>query len=77
MPYGGQFAIDSMATGRIEAPDVQWADWDQRNLLLMATRDGRLQAHNMRRWPESLEWDIDLNPLEWQDVKSPDWARHW
>ena len=68
LPSVHQYAMESMATGRIEQPDWSWADWDHRNRLVVATRHGVLQIHNMRRWPDSLEW---------HDVKSPEWSRNW
>jgi hypothetical protein len=55
--------------------DVQWADWDERGRLLVATFDGRLQVWSpddgMVREVASLAESVP------EAVTAPDWATEW
>jgi len=57
--------------------DVQWADWDARGRLLVATRDGRLQVRDLRRANPAIAFEADLAALSPDPKPAPDEARHW
>lgn len=86
---GGEFgvgqAVDGLRTHyslqsdrrREELDDVQWADWDREGHLLVATRDGRLQARSVRAGAVDILFDTDLSYLEPDPTPAPAWAHHW
>jgi len=50
------------ADGPIHLEDVQWADWDARGRLLVATEEGRLQIReidSVASQPGTVEWEAD------------------
>ena len=53
--------------------DVQWADWDSRGRLLVATTSGRLLAGKPGRLAEV----ADLSGLHPRSFSPPDWASRW
>lgn len=57
--------------------DVQWADWDAGGRLLVATRDGRLQARHLDAAGLSVRWEVDLSGLTPDPAPAPDEARRW
>jgi hypothetical protein len=57
--------------------DVQWADWDARGRLLVATTDGRLQVRSGAGAGSTLAWEIDLSADEPDPRPPPDEARRW
>ncbi len=59
--------------GAPEPLDAQWADWDTRGRLLVATRSGRLQIRDF----DSVLFDYDLASLEPAPSAAPEWARTW
>jgi hypothetical protein len=57
--------------------DVQWADWDPRGRLLVATRSGKLQIQTLRGFVPEVTFEQDLAPLEPAPQAPPPWAQHW
>lgn len=57
--------------------DVQWADWDARGRLLVATTDGRLQIRTGDVPPKAIAWETDLSPDEPDPQPPPLEARAW
>jgi hypothetical protein len=55
--------------------DVQWADWDPRGRLLVATRDGRLQVRD--RDGAEVAWELDLSAEAPDPQPPPAEARDW
>lgn len=63
--------------GRRELDGVQWADWDARGRLLVATTDARLE---IRREPwdrGSVEWSLDVAGWRPEPVAPPPIAGRW
>jgi len=54
--------------------DVQWADWDARGRLLVATLDGRLQIRDV---DGSVVWEADEADLTPDPAPPPAEARVW
>lgn len=57
--------------------DLQWADWDSKGRLLVATRDGNLQVRITMPKGFETEFEEDLAGLTPDPAPSPDWARSW
>jgi hypothetical protein len=57
--------------------DVQWAEWDGRGRLLVATTDGRLQVRDGDLTPAGARWEVDLAADEPDPRPPPDEARRW
>jgi hypothetical protein len=58
---------------------VQWADWDARGRLLVATADGQLQIRNVASTsgPGIVEWEADENALAPDPTPPPPEAADW
>ncbi len=54
---------------------VQWADWDARNRLLVATSDGNLEVRMPGEGPD--ETVVGLSDLEPDPQPAPSWATEW
>jgi hypothetical protein len=54
---------------------VQWADWDARGQLLVATTDGRLQVRDGDAG-ERVAWEVDLSGDE-PDPHAPPKGGRW
>lgn len=54
--------------------DVQWADWDERGRLLVATRCGKLQVRELRGLTCDVVFEHDLAPLAPDPTPAPAWA---
>jgi hypothetical protein len=54
--------------------DVQWADWDARGRLLVATLDGRLQIRDV---DGSVAWEVDEAALTPDPAPPPADAQVW
>lgn len=86
---GGEFGVDQAIDGlrvcyAIEQgagldvlDDVQWADWDRRGRLLVATRDGRIQMRSFRSEEPTIVFEADLSALVPDPRPAPDEARRW
>jgi hypothetical protein len=58
--------------------DVQWADWDRRGRLIVATTDGRLQVREGDpTGGGGITWETDLSVDEPDPQPPPDEARRW
>ncbi len=55
--------------------DVQWADWDRRGRLLVATTDGRLQVREPNG--SDVVWELDLSADVPDPEPPPAEAREW
>jgi hypothetical protein len=60
---------------RIELPDVQWADWSHGGGLLVATKDGRLQARTSDG--QEVKWEHDLSQQSPRPTPPPPEASRW
>ena len=56
---------------------LQWADWNRDGRLLVATRNGRLQAWKVDRDDTEVTFDEDLSLLEPNPLAAPSWAQQW
>jgi len=56
---------------------VQWADWDARGRLLVATTDGRLQIRTGTPRDPGPLWETDLAPLQPDPQPPPSDASQW
>jgi hypothetical protein len=56
---------------------VQWADWDDRGRLLVATTDGRLQARTGAFAGDDMVWEHDLSADRPDPQPPPPEAREW
>lgn len=86
---GGEFdidqAVDGMrvrysleSDGNIEVLDeLQWADWDRKGQLLVATRCGKLQVRNLDPDVSETLFEEDLSLLEPNPTPAPLWAQRW
>ena len=86
---GGEFGVDQAVDGLrisywLETDNdvqplnyVQWADWDQEGHLLLATRDGKLQAWSLNDESSEPLFEEDLSLLESDPTPAPAWARQW
>jgi hypothetical protein len=83
--HGVDQAVDGVRVSySLEAADalqllshVQWADWDREGHLLIATRDGRLQAWDLDGARSHPLFEEDLARLEPKATPAPAWARQW
>jgi len=57
--------------------DVQWADWDRRGRLLVATTDGRLQIRNPTAGAFVVAHEVDLAEMRPVSIAAPPEARRW
>lgn len=86
---GGEFGVDQAVDGlrvsywlevdgEIQPLDhVQWADWDERGHLLVATRDGKLQAWSFDSDSPNVLFEEDLSRLTPNPAPAPAWAHRW
>jgi hypothetical protein len=58
-----------------ELPDAVWADWDSVGRLLVATREGKLQIHNLESG--KLLREAAIAPLRPVPRAAPAWAQSW
>jgi len=67
------------ADGPTHLDGVQWADWDGRGRLLVATDDGRLQIRSVASTsgPGIVEWEADENALAPDPTPPPPEAAVW
>lgn len=56
--------------------DVQWADWDARGRLLVATKDARLQIRDGDDGT-TVQWEHDLAPMRPESEVPPPEASQW
>lgn len=83
--FGVEQAVDGLSLvyalesgGEIEIlDDVQWADWDDKGRLLVATRSGKLQVRELRRLSFDLAFEENLSLLHPEPTKAPNWAQQW
>jgi hypothetical protein len=64
----------------IHLENVQWADWDIRGRLLVATDDGRLQIRDVASdtsEPGIVEWEVDEGALAPDPTPPPPEAADW
>ena len=57
--------------------DVQWADWDKRGRLLVATRAGVLQVREIGAEPANVVFEADLANATPDPQPPPAWANEW
>jgi hypothetical protein len=57
--------------------DVQWADWDVKARLVVATNAGQLQLRAVDQSPESVVHEVDLSDVAPDPKPAPPEARHW
>ena len=62
--------------GRGHLDDVQWADWDARGRLLIATVDGRLQIRDIEAGG-AVPWEADEAAHTPDPTPPPAEARLW
>jgi hypothetical protein len=86
---GGEFGVEQAVDGMrvrywIEddddlqlLDDLQWADWDQKGRLLVATRSGKLQIRRVDGTRAEILFDEDLSLLEPQPLPAPSSAERW
>ena len=68
------------ADGSIHLEGVQWADWDPRGRLLVATEEGRLQIREVdpaTSGPGTVEWEADEGALDPDPSAPPPEAAAW
>jgi hypothetical protein len=63
--------------GRLELPDVQWADWASDGSLLVATRSGRLETRGAASWANPDAVVADLAAAEPAPAAPPPEALSW
>ena len=56
---------------------VQWADWDERGRLLVATEEGRIQMRALTPEGFTPVFDEDLAERKPTPTPAPEWAREW
>ncbi len=56
---------------------AQWADWTMSGILLLATREGRLQAQEWKSGTRRIVFEYDLATLEPDPSPAPEWALDW
>ena len=85
---GGQFDGNSveglsvrywLQDGKNRQPigDLQWADWDARGRLLVATRSGELQIRDVAALRGKTRSEVDLSDLQPLPTPAPHWAERW
>jgi hypothetical protein len=57
--------------------ELQWADWDRKGRLLVATRNGKLQVWNLNNDGPKILFEQDLSLLEPNPIPAPAWAQRW
>lgn len=57
--------------------DLQWADWDEKGRLLVATRDGRIAVRRLGGQTTETLFEADLSSLAPSPAPAPDWAQRW
>ena len=58
--------------------DVQWADWDRKGRLIVATVEGKLQIRELKDIDdEKITFYVDLAPGKPDPQPSPVWASDW
>jgi len=67
----------SAGNSSAELEDVQWADWDRRGRLLVATTDGRLQIRSGDPLDLQVEWEYDLKGIAPAPQPPPPEASRW
>jgi hypothetical protein len=67
----------SAGNSSVELEDVQWADWDRRGRLLVATTDGRLQIRSGDPLDLQVEWEYDLTGIAPAPQPPPPEASRW
>jgi hypothetical protein len=60
-----------------ELADVQWADWDAKGRLLVATTDGRLQVRAWSRAGCATRSEVDLRAFAPSPSPPPKEAYRW
>lgn len=61
----------------VDLADVQWADWDRRGRLLVATVNGELQVREDATDARSVVWRQDLAEMRPSPVEPPAEAGRW
>ncbi len=86
---GGEFgkdqAVDGMSVlysmksseGLEILDDLQWADWDLKGHLLVATRSGKLQVKHLEENGFQVVFEVDLSCMEPEPLPPPLWSQHW
>jgi hypothetical protein len=57
--------------------DVQWADWDGRGRLLVATRNGSVQIRSIDGIEQTVVFREDLAKFSPDPQPPPGWAEEW
>lgn len=57
--------------------DVQWADWDSKGNLIVATHSGKLQLRYLNGDLVKIQFEYDLTKLEPENTRPPDKAQRW
>ncbi len=73
----GRRAVYQLEKGRrtTPLPEAAWADWDSVGRLLVATREGNLQIHNVESG--ALVREVSLGPVRVAPRPAPAWAQSW
>jgi hypothetical protein len=86
---GGEFGVEQAVDGMLVRyslqsggdlellDDVQWADWDRKGRLLVASRGGKIQVRSLNAGPPQIVFEEDLSSLEPNPKPSPPWAQRW
>ena len=86
---GGEFGVNQAVDGlRVryslesdgnfkQLDELQWADWDRKGQLLVATRSGKLQVWNLNDDGPEISFEQDLSLLEPNPTPAPAWAQRW
>ena len=67
--------VDAGGSRRLDG--VQWADWDRRGRLLVATDAGALEVREAPFDARSASWTTDLGTLRPEAIEPPSEARRW
>src|SRR5215467_664534 len=86
---GGEFGVNQAVDGlRVryslesdgdleQLDELQWADWDRKGRLLVATRSGKLQVWNLNNGGPEILFEQDLSLIEPNPIPAPAWAQRW
>jgi len=82
---GGEPAVEGIRVGySLESDgevtlleDIQWADWDTKGNLLVATRSGHLQSRYLNGDLVKILFEYDLAQLKPKNTRPPDKTRRW